>query len=796
MPDDVLPVPLTELRDRLGQRLAFVVMQFASTPWDLFELVKDALASQRDPKSGQTYHALRADDVAEQHSPAHIWTLMRECDLIVVDVSNRNVNVYMELGAALAYGDNQNRQLRSVPVACIGERTVVEDKLRPFDLIGLPISTYEVSSDREATARSVTTAVGKAVKVALRKATIESTLPAQINVDLADRMVVGREILLQLPSEVTGVLHDPAASVLATRYIQILGRMVGAQLAAPPGFPELPDECFDQDSQKPTDELVLGPNPACPLHGAARDAAVIAVAALVENQQSRDNWTGRAPDVPKMGEVDRRLTFVGALLNKSQNRSSAEVEVLAAVLGEIALSADDGPDYPEFWETGIRAIRQLTRMRAISVTPSAVATIPRLQARIPPQWGILQGDRLSKPHLTLRRTQQLEAEFADAESAAPSLIATLGGAYYLGHNIALIRDHDSPYAKDALEMADSALPGRVIVPGSASDPRVEKRKWVADADIQGYEKGLRAVAPAFVAEHPFHLRVLLELLSGENRRYAAECVLTSEGLRCIWSGAELWTRFTWCRDQLPVVANVLVPAVAGQPRRAFVQDYVAFGRTPHTSSFMRLDYTAADAEVDEKSWWPKDLAGVGSLKVENLPRSVAEGLALIERQRRLGRIWRGAAKSEDRDWISGAALAWNPEDTTEHRLVQLVQHPSEWPDQCFTDSVVTELVVGRWIVDALAQWVLAPKEPKDVRQQAQLVLRIVLMFANRYLNGSDDDGVPGLQRSLQEASTQIDSGVARLEDFRLEIKRLVSALEASVSAASSAAHHQLDGPTP
>jgi hypothetical protein len=753
-------------------------------------MVKDALAKEVDPQTRQTYYAIRADDIAEQHTPSHIWTLMRECDLIVVDVSNRNVNVYMELGAALAYGDKELG--RNVPVACIGERTVVEEKRRPFDLIGRQISTYEVSSVRAATARSVAAAVAEAVEVAWRKSTIESIEPEHMKVDLIDRMKVGRRIIRQLPAEITGLLHDPASSVLATRYIQFLGKQVGAQLAAPPGFPELPSGCFDRDSNKPTDKLVLGPDPACPLRGVLKKAAATAVAGLIENQRSRDIWTGRAPDVPNMGEVDRRLTFVGALLNKSANRSSAEVEVLAAILSEIALAAGNGPGYPQFWEAGIGAIRQLTRMRAISVTPSTVATIPRLQARVPASWGTLQGYEFGKPDLGIRRIQQLQAEFAEAESAWPSLIATLGGAYYLGHNIALIRDQNTPYARDAVELADAAMPGRVIVPGSDGDPRVDElKKYVSDADVEGYEKGLKAIAPAFVAEHPFHLRVLLEVLSGENRRYPAECILTNEGLRCVWGDARLWDRFTWCRDQLPVVANVLVPTVTGQPERAFVQDYVAFGRTPHTSSFMRLDYTAGEVEVPVQSWWPDDLATTGSLRVANLPRSVAEGRAMIERQIRLGRIWRGNASHDDLDWICGAAMAWNPAGTTEQRLVRLIQKPDEWPEQCFPDAVVTELIVGRWIVEALARWVVAPNESEAVRREAQLVLRIVLRFAARYLNGSDDDGTPGLRRSLEEASARTGAEIVRLGELRGEVRRLVSALEASTSAASSAADCQL-----
>ena len=61
----------------------------------------------------------------------------------------------------------------------------------------------------------------------------------------------------------------------------------------------------------------------------------------------------------------------------------------------------------------------------------------------------------------------------------------------------------------------------------------------------------------FAIEHPFHFRVLLEVMSDENRRYPAEPVLNVEALRRILSDAMFWSHVVWSRDQLPVVGNLV-----------------------------------------------------------------------------------------------------------------------------------------------------------------------------------------------------------------------------------------------
>lgn len=751
----LLPDLKTDRLQRHQQQLAFVVMQFASEPWDLYEMIAEGLRLKH-------YFAIRATDVPERDDPRHIWALLRQCGLVLVDASNRNVNVYLELGAALAHATGSSRDT-APPVARIAERSVVEAPWRPFDLKGLKFVPYDVTGERGSTEKSVIDAVGRAVDHALDVRGFERVDPDDISIVLTERETLGRELLAALPPEAVEVLGDPGSSFLATRYVQFLGGKVELELAASSGFPELPSTWFKPITREFGRGLV--DDPTSPAPDALKNVTLEAVNQLADIQRSRDAWVGQTPDVPKMTPVERRLTFVGALLVKPAERSSVEIEVLSATLGAIAERAHTlGASGLANWERGLQAVRQFTRMRAVSVAPTTVATIPRIQAQATKPWSLLQAHLLAEA--SSKDKTRISAQRDDAQNAAPSLIATLGGAYYLGLSIALLRDHASRYAEDALALAHSTLPGQqVSVPGGAGDPRVSNG-WteVAQADIDAYSEGLRVLKPMIAVEHPFHLRVLLEVLSAENRRYPAESVLNHEALRLVFD-ATFWSRFIWSRYQLPIVANLLTPISAGHPIRAFVQDYAAFGRTPHTSSFMRTDYPSEPSTIPVRDWWPEALADNGPLVVVNMPKSVAEGMVRLEYEQLLGRLWRGQGTREDIRRAAGELAAWDPSSCNEQASVRLLQAPQQWPRMLFPDLVITELRVARWLVDALQAWVAAPGEPVEVKEQVQAVLRIVVRFARGYLDGSSEDGVPGLLTSLSAMREPAPEAVGRLIEF-------------------------------
>ena len=159
-------------------------------------------------------------------------------------------------------------------------------------------------------------------------------------------------------------------------------------------------------------------------------------------------------------------------------------------------------------------------------------------------------------------------------------IATLGGALFLQGSIGILGEDDAgearlTYGSEGLRIAELTR--------ESHGQRVEP---MPNDQLTIYKAGLRNLASrddsVFAVEHPFHFRVLLEVLSDENRRYPAESVLNFEALRCLWGASEIWEHFVWSRDQHPIVGN-LVENEVGQRDLAFLQTYVSFGRTPHTS---------------------------------------------------------------------------------------------------------------------------------------------------------------------------------------------------------------------
>ncbi|MGH2967156.1 MAG: hypothetical protein ACRDMH_17495 [Solirubrobacterales bacterium] len=792
---------LLQLKQQLrakNERLAFVVMQFASSPWDLYAMVARALRARR-------YFAIRANDVRNRADPAHIWTLLQEADLVLVDLSHWNVNVYMELGASLAYADAAlARNDVPLPLALIADSNAVEGSRLPFDLRGLGITSYEVDHKRAITEENIKQAVHDALDKAPDATGIRSVPPHQVRVALRDQSTPARELLAALPDEVTTVLADPASSLLVTRYIQSLGKRTELELAASAGFPDLPTAWWPAPGGPLTGEFASGDDPATPVPPVLRDEALATVEALIDIQQTRDSWVAQALDVSRMSEVDRRLTLVGALLKRSGDRSSAEVEVLSSTLSLIESTVPAGVSArPEYWNEGLRAVRQFSRMRAISVAPTVVSTIPRIQAAARRHWDILTDYEQARSDLSPRQKEQAAARAREAESSRVTHVATLGGAYYLGHSIAVLRDSSSPSAAAALALAESTLPGQtVVVPGAANDRRTSDShgKRAARADVRAYVDGLRNTRPTFAVEHPFHLRVVLEVLSGENRRYPAECILTQEALRYVWRTG-FWETFLWSRDQLPLVANFLAPRQKPATQdRAFVQDYVAFGRTPHTSSFMRLDYPAAGTEIAQRAWWPEALLErdpktnrvVRARRLMNLPKTVAEGMTAIERQQQLGRVWRGQPIETDLDDVAGEVLGWDPSHASPVWVSKLLWDPARWPGLTFPDLVQAELSAAEWLVMTLSSWAGDQREAKAVRAQAQTILEIVSAFARRYVAGQDEDGVPGLLKSLERLANSADGRLAqRVRDVRARVDNLASALERALDAAAGSPEFDL-----
>jgi hypothetical protein len=747
-------------------------MQFASDPWNLYATVRSEL-------DNQGYTVVRADEMANARSASHVWTMIDNADVVLVDMSAQNVNVYIELGVAAAWRDmsargddgGNGRQPRPL-VALLGDRGAKERL--PFDVRDWNYADYDPKDEA-----SIRAAVRQALQSGGAQLQTIAAHQVGVNVPPPTYWLLGDQILRTLPSAVGGEIADPAAAILATRYIQQLGILDGEELAATISFPQIG---YLRD-RRPLIAQLLECQPAFPvrLDTEMRGYITDALEALFRAEGERDHRVTHSMDLARLSTVDRRLTLVGALRRPSGERTSAEARVIAETLSRIA-AADAGTarlELPERWLEGIAAIAKLTRLTARSAPPGELQTRPRIQSQ--------SGD-------SALRNQVLELlsaiDRADAEATKPAVISTLGGAYFFGHSTAILTDRASDYAEDARALHELTSSGQFVpIPDSGG------------ADFRTYVDGLRnlAAAPEFVfsVEHPFHFRVLLEVLSDENRRYPAECILTSEALRLVLESPEPSSHVVWFRDQLSLVANLLT---TGDDSRsvAYLQHYLSFGRTPHTSSFMRLEYTPIVPRLVERTWWPSEFKE-GTDQIVNLPNSVVEGLTALKRQAHLGRLWRGEATDVDLRTLAGEVTAWSGDELDTKDLVRTVHNSSRWLGLTLPELAIAEVQVGRWLIAAMRnRWkdavdtlgIADPtgSEREDLvrtRDQAGRVLNILARFSREYVGDGPGDNVAGFRTTLarvsapgfggsaaQKATMLADRLKLMADDFRADLDSL------------------------
>ena len=274
-----------------------------------------------------------------------------------------------------------------------------------------------------------------------------------------------------IPVEVASLGLTPDVALLTTAYIFHIGHMVGQEMAASAGFPVFPRD----DEERGV------------LLGALEPRGLSSLLAL-GRLKTLERKVAAAPPAEALTEgaaAEERL-LAAAIFNQ-EARTEAQSRKLSKTLSDISGTAGPHPDY-EYWTPGIEAIAKLTRLVIEAVIPTKIGTM----------------DNLLDPASGLRQ------------------ISTLGGALFLGHSIGVLTggsaaDSQSPYAVlggRIAKLTEALGRGRVKVP----DP----------AEVEKYARGLQAFAArgdsVFAIEHPFHFRVLLEVLSDENRRYPAEPV--------------------------------------------------------------------------------------------------------------------------------------------------------------------------------------------------------------------------------------------------------------------------------
>jgi len=781
-------------------RFAFVVMQFVAEPWDFFGIVAKALETLG-------YFPVKADHVVAAHETrehdAHIWTLIRDADFVVVDLTYLNVNVYIELGVALANPTGR--------VGIICEEKAVQDL--PFDVRRMTIHPYHVDlGDPELVAQSIRDAVTTAHDSEVRRGlvTMESAREIDLEPGTTDRRFTTDSgiVLGKLPQPIREELPDPAVALLATRYLQFFG--LEDRLVASAGFPQLPPEWLGEGgaglnpagilegkvprlefgnellpsmlrlltqlsevlgeadgrvaeagvAEPATDgsTAILGADdpvgragglwPVTRVHlapiqpdrrdlGPGRDAAAGLAAQREDHQQVGPERLGRpVPDAPQLVHVRRslveardvgsfrstarRLVFVRALLREARLRSSVEVEVLSSTLRGIAERARASGETkgPGALAAAFAAIGRFDRLQAISVAPTELQTTRYISGEKPPA-----------PNETL------------------TSMSTLGGALFLDFHIGILRDAGSSYADDAQELFRLTHDGK--------EPK-------ATESVKPYRAGLKSLAGGgrsegddpredfmMTLEHPFHFRVVLEIISEENPRYAAECILNGAAVETVWSRSTMWNNFAWYRDQLPPVINARV-----SPDRLWTyyqQHYIGFGRTPETSTFMRMKYRTHDNALTCQSWWPVVFASSPERVVRNVPNSVALTGAGISRQRWLGRLWRGREGQPgpaDLRTAAGELLGWDGETDQEY-FSSLLWDVEQWPLLGFPGLAIAELWCANWIVEALKRRMASPYADSRAAERAGCVLRIVERFTRDYL-ALPGDGVPGLLATLEK----------------------------------------------
>jgi hypothetical protein len=514
-----------------------------------------------------------------------------------------------------------------------------------------------------------------------------------------------------IPQEVVNQVHDAAVALLVALYILHIGQVVGEEMAGTVGFPIFPTER--------TARLDL-------MRDLGHYLDVRWTIDFVEALERRLRPPTLEASIPAEDTTAEEKLLAAAIFNSGE-RTEPQARILSKTLSEIAstlvLPRHDLRD----WEPGLRGVTRITRLLIEAVPPTKIGTMAQLRN---------QGSGLR-------------------------VIATLGGALFLGSSIRVLADNDqatpgSRYAQLGLRLAalTQHSGGRVHVSNSE--------------EIALFKNGLREFAlrggSTFAIEHPFHFRVLLEVLSDENRRYPAEPVLNVEAMRHIWPNDSLWLNFVWSRDQLPVVVN-LIRSPESQRADAFIQHYAAFGRTPHTSSFTHLDYEIRSPVGGGPALasWPTAFAGYRDRPVQNMPNSVCEVIHAIEQQRRLGRVWRGAAEENDLTWLCGQLVAWDEHREPDGTVAARIWRCSSWLGSTFPVAAMSEIRTGAWILEALRLRLAAAASPESAgtedqehldqerrtTEELRCVLEIMVLFSTDYLSGTED-GIPGLTKTLDQ----------------------------------------------
>lgn len=671
----------------------------------------------REELENKGYHVLRREDLTSVDHPERVLALIAYSDLVVVDITRIDREADLTLGAAIAFSaSSANSSHRRDPhVIVLGDQQGVPQEIASRVLI------EKYDRGRPETAAD-------AIRKLLARHSTVTTIPP---LSAADMQVQGlptrlpiSDIQNMVPAEVLEeVAHHPLVGLLLTMYIEHIGSVVGEELAATTGFPPFPGT---------REERLKLLNGITRRRGSPDSSAVLDLL-----ERSLKSYQHAEPSVAQLtAEGDSSLpveTLARAIL--SSQRTAGQTDELSRTLSRIATKTAIPRTDIRSWPAGIKAISRITRLIVSATPPSAVATNKR----------IIDSD-------TRLRT-----------------IATLGGAHFLGGSIGILRQDEAgqaaeTYGREGLRIANLTSESQ----GQRVDP-------LSGDDLERYKSGLRDLAArddfVFAMEHPFHFRVLLEVLSDENRRYPAESVLNFHALRSLWGSGNVWDHFTWSRDQHPIVGN-LVDHQSAQRDLAFLQHYVSFGRTPHTSSFVRLDYdpmarlTEAENTDDLTYWWPEAVAHLGSEPIRNLPNSVCAAMYAIDRQKMLGRIWRGDASDSEMLWIGSELLKWNGLSFTDGALAGAVWDSTRWDDPGFPRMALAEIRIGTWLVQALRRRLesytpashatsgetrlgsaIPVAQERRMAEELTCVLAIMCFFVEDYTTGADD-GVTGLRRSL------------------------------------------------
>ncbi len=596
--------------------------------------------------------------------------------------------------------------------AALGEARAVQQKVSPSLMIcligsegsvgaarsfGFPFAPYDLDDEK-----SIRGAVTVAATYA-REMAPPRPRPREIEA-----------ILDAVPMSVSTRLPDPVLALAVTLYILHIGKIVGEEIVATIGFPPFP---ADEHVIPRVRDLFPG-EPGRESAGLRPDRAL----AFVHELERRLDLeaAGRSQSPVLLDRHEDGSLLAAAVLHRGQ-RDARQSAALLEFLSAVEESSEDEGEHLAFWHVGLVAISRIARLVVSLALPGDVGTMDNLR----------------------RGNTSLQA------------VSTLGGALFLRPSIEVLALDDgrppSPYAPLGIRLAE-------LTQGWGERP--QKPEAAASQEQADYIDGLKRFAQrdgtVFTLEHPFHFRVLLEVLSGENRRYPAEPVLNVQALRRVWPERTFWHHFAWSRDQLPVVANELRH---GPRSVAFVQHYAAFGRTPLTSSFSRLSYeTVSPLKGRESPPWPRAFEHNRKAPIHNEPNTVLELHRATRRQQSLGRLWRGDPLEQDLRWMASQLVLWDGEPEPDGVLADRVWDSAVWLGRGFAVDVLAEIRTAAWLLESFrlrlarsslpAGWEDGPVRD-DVEKEAKEVLElrcvsdIMTLFVREYAE-AEGDGVPGI----------------------------------------------------